>query len=264
MTDTGHLDWLEQGGDVLSYHLHLIEKFCPNKENPRILDFGCGMGTVVMYLLQNGYQACGVDIDADILKQAQDAFAAKGCDRDLLRQIQGLEDVDRYRVAGDYRIPFPDDYFDFACSMTVFEHIYKLDDSLCELHRVIKPGGRAFVSFPSSYVIIEPHALLPFVHWIPFSKFREFYIELFNRLNAGQGIDAKLSNEYLDNSVFYRPNHVMDHEIRRYFHIHELTVTDFRNLRQGKPPTPNLRQRISDLLHQTFNMRYLILTKKEK
>ena len=46
--------------------------------------------------------------------------------------------------------PFPigDASFDVVLSLSTLEHVYELDETLAELHRVLKPGGRLILSVP--------------------------------------------------------------------------------------------------------------------
>jgi len=45
-------------------------------------------------------------------------------------------------------LPFADNEFDSIICTEVLEHVADLDKSLCEMSRVLKPGGYAFVSVP--------------------------------------------------------------------------------------------------------------------
>ncbi|HIN93775.1 MAG TPA: class I SAM-dependent methyltransferase [Alphaproteobacteria bacterium] len=53
----------------------------------------------------------------------------------------------RFGVSFDIRggvaedIPFPDDHFDVVIATSVMEHVTDLEQSLSEVHRVLKPGG---------------------------------------------------------------------------------------------------------------------------
>jgi ubiquinone/menaquinone biosynthesis C-methylase UbiE len=42
-------------------------------------------------------------------------------------------------------LPFPDATFDAATSIQVYEYIADLSTALAELHRVLRPGGRALI-----------------------------------------------------------------------------------------------------------------------
>ncbi len=54
------------------------------------------------------------------------------------------------RVADGRALPFEDDSFDHACSISVLEHIEEPGDAeaLRELARVVRPGGRVLVTLP--------------------------------------------------------------------------------------------------------------------
>jgi SAM-dependent methyltransferase len=55
-------------------------------------------------------------------------------------------------------IPFPDNSFDSVLATEVFEHVFRLDDTLQEINRVMKPGGRFLISVPFVFVEHEiPH-----------------------------------------------------------------------------------------------------------
>lgn len=43
--------------------------------------------------------------------------------------------------------PFPDNYFDCIVSISAFEHVHGFDNALCEMHRILKPGGVLFSNF---------------------------------------------------------------------------------------------------------------------
>ena len=45
-------------------------------------------------------------------------------------------------------IPFEDHTFDACFSSEVFEHVFDLEDSLKEIHRVLKPGGKGLFVVP--------------------------------------------------------------------------------------------------------------------
>jgi len=70
-------------------------------------------------------------------------------------------------VAADARdLPFADAEFDLAYSNSLIEHLPAPDRArvAAEIARV---GRRLFVQTPNRWFPIEPHALLPFVHWLP-------------------------------------------------------------------------------------------------
>jgi SAM-dependent methyltransferase len=64
------------------------------------------------------------------------------------------------------RLPFPDGHFDLAYSSSVIEHVppERRGAFAAELRRVARGW---FVQTPARSFPIEPHALLPFAHWLP-------------------------------------------------------------------------------------------------
>ena len=85
-----------------------------------------------------------------------------GVDRDPRPGYPGA----RFVQADATRLPFSDGEFDIAYSNSVVEHLLAGDREAYarELQRV---GRRWLVQTPNRLFPIEPHALLPFVHWLP-------------------------------------------------------------------------------------------------
>jgi len=87
--------------------------------------------------------------------------------------ITGVDLVPRPEYPGPFvqadatkRLPFEDDAFDLAHSSSVIEHVAPAARAAfaAEVRRV---GRGWFVQTPAFGFPIEPHALLPFAHWLP-------------------------------------------------------------------------------------------------
>jgi len=102
-----------------------------------------------------------------------------GCGRLGLRglapdlDITGVDVADRPDYPGPFvqadatvRLPFDDDTFDLAYSSSVIEHLEPAQRSAfaAELKRVARGW---YVQTPAFSFPVEPHALLPFAHWLP-------------------------------------------------------------------------------------------------
>jgi SAM-dependent methyltransferase len=80
--------------------------------------------------------------------------SASGLFQDIVDDYYGTDIADSlakfyhkpYRVAESGRYPFDDAQFDAIWTITVYEHIPELDDSLLEIKRLLKPGGVVFFS----------------------------------------------------------------------------------------------------------------------
>jgi SAM-dependent methyltransferase len=81
------------------------------------------------------------------------------------------------------RLPFPDGAFDLAYSNSVIEHLApdRWTRYASELRRVARGW---FVQTPAFEFPLEPHALLPFAHWLPMAVRRPYW-----RLGAGSNVD---------------------------------------------------------------------------
>ena len=73
---------------------------------------------------------------------------------------------ERFVQADARDLPFADGEFDIAYSNSLIEHLPPGDRAgvAAEMARV---GRRLFVQTPNRWFPVEPHALLPLVHWLP-------------------------------------------------------------------------------------------------
>lgn len=101
--------------------------------NPRVLDFGAGIGNSAPYVKQH---LPGARLTCLDLSQRSLDVAAK--------RYPGMAEYVHFDGAD---IPFPDNHFDLAYAMCVFHHIDHDDHVaiLRELNRVIRPGGRLYI-----------------------------------------------------------------------------------------------------------------------
>jgi Methyltransferase domain len=70
-------------------------------------------------------------------------------------------------VADGRDLPFADQQFDVAFSNAVVEHVGGRDDQERFVHELCRVARRVFVTTPNRLYPIDPHTLLPFVHWLP-------------------------------------------------------------------------------------------------
>jgi SAM-dependent methyltransferase len=105
----------------------------------RVLDFGCGAGGLVR-------DFCSMGLDA------------YGCET-----LPRWDETDRLKKIEDpFRIPFPDNHFDFIVTTSVLEHAQNKRECFTEMRRVLKPGGYAMHLYPAKwYLPTEPHMFVP-------------------------------------------------------------------------------------------------------
>jgi ubiquinone/menaquinone biosynthesis C-methylase UbiE len=103
----------------------------------RVLDVGSGPGLLAAEMARAVGPAghvTGIDVS--------DAMLALG-----RRRCGDLDGAGRvgFVKADATALPFPDATFDAATSVQVYEYVADLPSALAELHRVLRPGGRALV-----------------------------------------------------------------------------------------------------------------------
>ncbi len=93
---------------------------------------------------------CGVGRGIEILKDHFDSYTAvdknKVLLQELARQYEGIRFVQA--VAPDFSA-FSDNTFDYVVSFQVIEHIRDDHTFLDEIHRMLKPGGKAIITTPN-------------------------------------------------------------------------------------------------------------------
>lgn len=105
-----------------------------------VLDVGCGSGADSAALGSAGAEVIGIDLTAAQLRDRPPATIV---------------------VAGDGRaLPFPSGSFDAVVCSNVLEHTPNPEDLLCEMARVVRPGGWMWVSWTNWYSPVGGHEIL--------------------------------------------------------------------------------------------------------
>jgi SAM-dependent methyltransferase len=113
--------------------LRILDKYLPTPSEGherRILDLGCGTGTMLKYHSRYG-RAQGVDADEG---------AVQFCHERGVHDVQQVEGMP---------LPFEDGTFDLVPALDVVEHIEDDLGTLRELYRIIRPGGMLMISVPA-------------------------------------------------------------------------------------------------------------------
>ena len=95
----------------------------------KVLEIGCGLGTLAMGWARNGVEITAVDLNRTSIEQTRGRF-----------QLMGLDG--RIEEMDGRQLTLPDAYFDYTYSWGVLHHSPDLEQSLSEMMRVLKPGGR--------------------------------------------------------------------------------------------------------------------------
>jgi 2-polyprenyl-3-methyl-5-hydroxy-6-metoxy-1,4-benzoquinol methylase len=129
----------EQRGN-LQTNLEFLTENNLLKTNDRILEIGCGIGSIVSELSGQGYDITGTDISGEAIAYGLKKYG------DIKLQVQPAEEL-----------KFEDKTFDVVLSFDLFEHIARVDRHISEVHRVLRQDGCYLLQTPNKYsnVIFE-------------------------------------------------------------------------------------------------------------
>lgn len=107
-----------------------ILKHLDNLKDKYILDLGCGAGENSVYFAQKGAKPVAADYSPKMVEIALELAAKNGV------KIEGC-------TANAMALDFPDNTFDIVYAANLLHHIPEPLIALKEMHRVLKPGGKA-------------------------------------------------------------------------------------------------------------------------
>jgi len=168
--------WIDDDNNLDGVISFLESRF--DLRGKRILDFGCGWGTDLIFCLKKGYDAFGIDISWE---------KAKFHTLRVQRRNYPKFWIERFILSQGENLPFKSESFDLVYSNQVIEHVKDPEKCISEIFRVLKKGGILYIRAPdykSSF--FEPHYR---VLWFPFLNKRtaKIYIRLLNKPIAGLG-----------------------------------------------------------------------------
>lgn len=123
----------------------------------RVLDLGCGIGRTLEALLARGLDAYGVDVGEWWGKDYAEYWQDSPIPKENVRARLSVTNEQNYKLA------YPDNYFDLVISSQVFEHVFNYEEVFRELARVLKPHGVSVHIFPGRGTPLEPHLFIPFI-----------------------------------------------------------------------------------------------------
>ena len=152
----------------LEYAYHLVG----NIQGKRVLDFGCGTGANSLLLASRGAEVCGIDISHDLLAIA----------RSRLRQ-ERVPLRAQFLVASAHDLPLENNSVDVVFGIAILHHL-NLRLVSREVHRVLRPGGRAIfqepvrnsrlIEFGRQLFPVQRDDVSPYEHPLTSAELREF------------------------------------------------------------------------------------------
>ena len=130
------LEWMDERAARLDeWGIGELERvFGPDR---RVLELGCAEGYQLAVFKKRGWRVRGYDVNARAV--------------DYAANVLGL-DVDR---CGFGPLSEPDNAFDLAVLFHTIEHVPDAQQTVHEIHRVLKPGGRVLVVTPCADTIVS-------------------------------------------------------------------------------------------------------------
>ena len=120
--------------------LEMIARGAGERIKGRVLENGCGVGMYVEHLSAQGGIVYGLEFDFE-----RAAEAAKNSKHIL-------------NAAGEF-LPLPASTFDLILSHEVVEHVQDDRLAICEMVRIVKPGGRIVLFCPNRGYPFETHGI---------------------------------------------------------------------------------------------------------
>ncbi len=129
---------MEIGGPRHAFREELMFKaFQKRLRGGRVLDAGCGSGSMLLRLLKDGYEVAGVDMSERFVDMVRDKLRDSGYNGDIKKG--SITDL-----------PFPSDSFDGVIAGEVLEHVEDDAVAVKELWRILKRSGVCAVSVPAN------------------------------------------------------------------------------------------------------------------
>ena len=124
-------DRVEQHRYAKEWHIPAAADFASTR-GLKVLEIGCGVGTDGLQFARAGATYTGIDLTEAAVELARKNFESAG--------MPG-----KFCVSDAENLDFADESFDIAYSHGVLHHTPDIEAAVREVHRVLKPGGRAIV-----------------------------------------------------------------------------------------------------------------------
>jgi len=104
-----------------------------NLKKGKILEIGCGNCRNLLIFAKKGFECYGIDFSNEMIKYAEEFCRSNNINVNL-------------KIANAEKLPFKDNYFDYALFIAVLHHVENRDKALSELKRVLKKDGTALIT----------------------------------------------------------------------------------------------------------------------
>jgi SAM-dependent methyltransferase len=123
-------------GGAKNFYARKISRDCNNK---KVLEYGCGTGSLSFDLMIEGARVTGIDISEVAISKAKEMMLEKNTGGDLRFAVMDAEDL-----------AFEADEFSVVCGSGILHHL-NVERAFKELSRVLKKEGKAVFMEPLGY-----------------------------------------------------------------------------------------------------------------
>ena len=120
------------------------------RPDDRVLDVAAGTGWATELLVRLGVRTVSIDLSHEMMRRGRQRLAA---DTRLVHR-----DDAAFVTARTQALPFANEAFDGVLCLNALHHLPDYGAALREIHRVLKPGGRAVFSEPGTAHGAAPHS----------------------------------------------------------------------------------------------------------
>lgn len=132
------------------------------ESSTRILDVGSGPGINMGFLLNEGYDVYGIDLDFDLL-----SLYSRKVDRGA-KVVEGLSQS----------LPFKSNIFDGCFMFSLIEHVPEWKETLSECARILKKGGILYITTTNKMHPFQGEVeKIPLYPWIP-QKLKDILLKI--------------------------------------------------------------------------------------
>lgn len=193
-----------------------------------LLEVGCGVGIDLVRFARGGAIVTGIDLAEVSIKLARRNFALRGLSGDL-------------RVMNGEALEFPDNSFDIVYAHGVIQYTAHADRMVAEIHRVLKPKGRAIMMVYNRHSWLNAmsrvmnvgleHADAPVLNKYTIGEFRHLLkpFASFRIIPERYPVETRLHHgmkAMLYNRVFVRAFHLLPRSWVRPFGWHLMAFAD--------------------------------------
>lgn len=191
--------------------------YCAQFVSPpaRILDVGSGSGKFLCEMAIRGFFVYGVEVNQQYI------------DNSLARAVKENVKIEISSGRGE-SLPFIDNYFDFINCSEVSEHVNNPWKMCQEIYRVLKPGGRCYISFHNRFGFYDYHYRLYLINWLP-RRWAEPILELLGKQkeDSSAGRQTLSTMHYFTLSTVqsmlqktgFTVKDIREEKIKKYFHF---------------------------------------------